>query len=106
MDRYIALDEAREAVRDRGVAYGKPVDSFNKLAKLWSAYKGTEFTVHDVGIMLMMLKMARLMNDETHEDSWVDIAGYAAVTCEAITDNQGNQHLPVGPQNIVTMSKD
>ena len=55
MDRYIALDEAREAVKDRGVAYGKPVDSFNKLAKLWSAYKGTEFTVHDVGIMLIML---------------------------------------------------
>ena len=32
----------------------------------------------DVASMMIDVKQARLENDPTHRDSWVDIAGYAA----------------------------
>ena len=33
--------------------------------------------------MLMLLKIARSKHDKLHEDTWVDIAGYAGATAEA-----------------------
>ena len=38
----------------------------------------------------------------TRADSWVDIAGYAAVTAEAIADSLSNQPLPVDQQSNVS----
>jgi hypothetical protein len=33
--------------------------------------------------MMVMLKIARIKAKPDHEDSWVDIAGYAAIGAEA-----------------------
>lgn len=77
------LDKAKECVmKDRNSTYGSPEDSFQKVANLWSAYKGIEFTGKDVALMLALLKVGRLSANPTHDDSWIDLAGYAACGSE------------------------
>lgn len=100
MKRGQILAKAHEAVNTRGTDYGSPAENFERIAAIWSAYADTEFTVEDVGIMMMIVKMSRLMENPVHEDSWVDIAGYAAITAEAITDSLDSPHLPADQQSI------
>ena len=49
---------------------------------MWNAYiaaAGRELNAKDVATMMVLLKAARLANDQTHRDSVVDICGYAAL---------------------------
>ena len=93
MNRDTILNTAIQATKDRGKDYGKPYENFERIAKLWTAYAGKPFTVSDVGMMMMLVKISRLMESPKHEDSWVDIAGYSAITAEAIVESEDNQHL-------------
>lgn len=94
------LDEVMEIVhKDRNANYGNPENNFQQIADLWNAYfdavkrnriaaihaKGANlngndvsFNPHDVAIMNMLIKVARLAKNPQHHDSVVDIAGYAA----------------------------
>lgn len=79
LTRESVLNSAKEIVLGgRDEEYGGPEDSFNTIANLWSAYRGESYSAADVALMLAMLKIARLKNNPTHRDSWVDLAGYAA----------------------------
>ena len=79
MDRESILKNALEIVmKDRNVEYGSPEDNFKDIAALWSTYKKCDFTAHDVGVMMILLKVSRLMTSPHVEDHYVDIAGYAA----------------------------
>ena len=51
---------------------------FQQAAARWSQVIGTEVTATQVGLCLIDLKLARLVNDPKHLDSLVDVAGYAA----------------------------
>ena len=88
MNRADILSKAHDAVQSRGKDYGSPAENFERIAAIWSAYADIEFSVEDVGIMMMIVKISRLMETPAHEDSWVDLAGYAAITAEAIADSQ------------------
>lgn len=59
--------------------YGDALDSFEAIAKLWSVVLGIEVTAEQVALCQALLKMGRLLNKPNHEDSWVDIIGYAAL---------------------------
>ena len=63
------LKQAADAVDERGKTYGSPYTDFSRTAKLW-----------EVALCLALVKVARLCNapDFFHEDSVVDLAGYAA----------------------------
>lgn len=62
--------------------YGSPLESFNRLAKLWWAYITTRpdpdapLSAEDAGCMSILMKISRFQNGY-HDDSVVDIAGYA-----------------------------
>lgn len=58
--------------------YGTPEENFRCVADLWSAYKHTEFSPLDVAMMMALLKIARIKTGAATEDSFVDLAGYAA----------------------------
>lgn len=62
--------------------YGKPEDSFGKIAQLWTAYTGNKYTAHDVAMMLALLKVARISTGHGGADSYIDLAGYAACAGE------------------------
>ncbi len=64
---------------DRLQDYGSPEESFNCIAKMWSAFKGIEFTAQEVALMMALLKISRLRNSLDHYDSWLDLLGYAAI---------------------------
>jgi hypothetical protein len=97
------LAKAKDAVKERGENYGKPSENFSIAAAFYEAHLAIPVTPFDVGALHILNKLARLHSDPTHVDSWVDIAGYAAVTCEAIYDIVDSQHLPEDRQNIVPM---
>ena len=67
--------------------YGSPENNFQTIADLWRAYKGVDFTAVDVAMMMALLKIARIHSGTATEDSFVDLAGYAACGGEIATDN-------------------
>lgn len=78
------LEACAHVIRERGQDYGRPGDNFQRIADLWSVYLGMPVSLQDVGILMALVKVARLMATPGHEDSLVDLAGYAAATYEAV----------------------
>lgn len=75
-------DAKRLTCNDRNESYG-PVDiMYKRIAVGWAEILGTDVTKEQVGMMMIWMKLARLCNSPDHRDSWVDIAGYAALTSE------------------------
>ena len=64
---------------DREKTFGKPESNLGKISQLWGAYLDKELTPYDVSNMMMLLKIARLQNANGHEDSLVDVVGYALI---------------------------
>jgi len=67
--------------QDRQAIYGSPGLNFQRTANLWEAYflsKGFNVEVNpgDVAILMMLLKVARLIQTPGHRDSVMDVAGY------------------------------
>lgn len=79
MTRKEILDRAEKCVCGRREQeYGSPEDNFQCIADLWSAYRGEKFSPLDVSMMMALLKIARIKTGTATEDSFVDLAGYAA----------------------------
>jgi predicted RNase H-like HicB family nuclease len=79
------LHRAAEVItKDRNNTYGEPEDALAKVAALWSAYLDRPMEAHDVAAMMALLKLARISNDEKHQDSWLDGIGYLAIGAEAV----------------------
>lgn len=83
MTRKQILEEAEKCVcGQRQEDYGEPEDNFRAIANLWSSYMGTKFDAHDVAIMMALLKIGRIQSGRRTEDSYIDLAGYAACAGE------------------------
>lgn len=87
------LKAALEIVEKRGLNYGKPENNFKRIAEFWEDYLNNRestsgfdtycpVTEADVAAMMVLMKVARLMEKPDHLDSWQDIAGYAACGAE------------------------
>ena len=75
--RLTILEEAQDLVcGDRQQSYGSAAESFERIAKMWSAYKGVEVTSKDVASMMILMKVSRSVTS-SKRDNWVDVAGYA-----------------------------
>ena len=111
MTRTAALDAVAKAVlEDRQAAHGSPEDTFNLIAHYWAHYldsrmrkqeDGTlDFSpllAHDVAIMMILFKAARLSGNPQHADSWVDVAGYAVCGAEVAPSSEQIE-LPLAPE--------
>ena len=75
------LTTAEEIINgQRAQDYGDARENHERIAALWSDYKnGVEFSPEDVAVMMILLKIARFMENGYHHDTVVDIAGYAGV---------------------------
>ena len=67
---------------DREKDYGDKVHNHNNIARLWSAYLGTEIKAHDVAILMTLLKVARTKLGVVSEDTYIDMAAYSAIAGE------------------------
>ena len=94
MTREECLDAASKAVlSDRNDQYGEPEDSFSAIAGMWSVYLGRPVSSCDVACMMALLKIVRAKQNPQHDDSWVDIAGYAACGAECATGMSGCERV-------------
>jgi len=77
--RELCLELAIGAVKSRPDSYGSPKTNFQDIARLWNSVQfASVYEPENVALFMILVKVARLMNDPSHEDSWIDIAGYAA----------------------------
>jgi hypothetical protein len=77
LDRF--LQEVRKTLLERERAYGPPDRSFSVLREFWSQALGQELSAPQVVLLLALLKVSRLAWSEQQPDSWIDLAGYAAI---------------------------
>lgn len=71
------LEEAARIIHaDREDVYGDVVESFNRIAGMWTAYLGIEVSDLDVANLMILLKVSRTKG-KYHRDSYVDIGGYS-----------------------------
>ncbi|AZF93442.1 phosphofructokinase [Mycobacterium phage Centaur] len=74
------LTTAEEIINgQRAQDYGDAKENHQRIANLWNVYAGTELSPEDVAVMMILLKIARFMENGYHQDTVVDIAGYAGV---------------------------
>jgi len=90
MTRDDVLKAAQKAVtEEREKQYGKPEKNFAKIAEYWTDYLRhahgiyTDITMMDVAHMMILLKIARIHGKGT-DDTYTDIAGYAALAAELV----------------------
>lgn len=70
---------------DRNRDYGDPTQNHDNIGMIWGAILnlGEPIPAPVVAAMMAGVKLARIGHTPLHEDSWVDLAGYAAVGGEA-----------------------
>jgi hypothetical protein len=85
MTRKEILSAAEQCVcTSRQEEYGPIENNFALIARLWREYLDADkpITAHDVAIMMALLKVARIATGTFKEDSYIDLAGYAACAGE------------------------
>ena len=70
----------------RAKEYGPARKNHERIAQIWSIILEQDITPEQVVACMVGLKLARLSEDMTKDDSWVDIIGYAALGGEIIND--------------------
>lgn len=99
------LDEAKRIVtQDRETQYGKPEDSFARIAAFWSTYLAVEVKPHDVAAMMTLLKIARIAVQPTKADSWYDSAGYMACGGSVIAEQPSLADFRKEMEEIIKVS--
>lgn len=90
-ERVAPLYEAvRLITRDRNNTYGPPTQDFDRTARFWTTYletklkPGAAIEMHDVALMIDLLKTSRLVWAAGHFDSWADKAGYVGCGWECV----------------------
>lgn len=99
MIRQTILEIALKAIMgDRAATHGKPEDSFTLIAEFWNVYltfrKPGTLLAHDAATMMTLFKVARTILNPSHEDNYVDTAGYAGCAGELATEGK-----PMGMHN-------
>ncbi len=81
------LHEAEKCICvDRNLQYGDPLENFQVIGGLWSAYLGKAITPHDVAVMMALYKIGRIRTAlEVKADNYIDSAGYIAIAGEIET---------------------
>ena len=86
------LKHVANVIAERSTQYGDAGCSMATIAQRWSATLGKEITAAQVVLCLLDLKLARLAHDPTHEDSAVDVCGYAALLRELTETSNPEGH--------------
>lgn len=77
------LDTAKMLIGgDRRETYGSAESNFTNTGKLWEQVLGVPVTATQVAMCMALVKISRLNNTPTHEDSWIDAVGYLALGAE------------------------
>lgn len=84
----ILTEAANIICNDRNKQYGEPEDNFATIASLWNPYLsaklGHEVKLDgaDVGMLMTLFKVGRIVSGQAKRDNFVDAAGYIACAAE------------------------
>ncbi|AOQ28174.1 hypothetical protein SEA_DUDELITTLE_56 [Mycobacterium phage DudeLittle] len=101
------LTKAEEIINgQRALDYGDALENHQRIANLWNTYLQKNVVDHnDVAMMMILLKIARFMENGYHHDTVVDIAGYAGVLEKM--QLPAEQRYPVAqPTGFITLNKE
>ncbi len=85
-------EQVENIVEQRGQDYGDARKNFEDIATLTEPVQECKHPAARVALMMILVKVARLIVNPTHLDSWHDIAGYA--NCGAyVTENERLEEL-------------
>jgi hypothetical protein len=87
MKRAEVLDTAKVCItQDRAASYGPAENSFSEIAAAWNWWLSGKLkenlSAHDVSMMMVLFKAARIKNNTSHVDSYTDLCGYGAIAGE------------------------
>ena len=113
------LEEAIALIHgQRADDYGDAQSNFQHMADLVNPIirkADGKLSASDMALVMIQVKIARLQETPDHEDSWIDIAGYAALGAQiAITGperpptapSKSNGKGSIGPNDIRPESRD
>lgn len=65
---------------ERHHTYGSALEDFTRTGRLWAALLGVDHIGPEkVALCMAALKMSRLCHSPGHNDSWIDLCGYAGL---------------------------
>lgn len=73
------LEAAKLTCADRDSTYGGAAQNFQNVADCWQIILGHPVTDTQVALCMIALKLVRASYNPKHTDSWIDLAGYAAL---------------------------
>ena len=99
----VLKDANRLVGTDRQSEYGDAHKNYKRIAALWSLLIGVEIDAPKAALMMASLKLDRAWQNPEHRDSFVDLAGYAAIAREsavlehtyAVAETISNQNTSV-----------
>lgn len=77
------LTETARVLQDRERQYGSAGPHFARAAAMWSALLRCDVRAHHVPLCMMAIKALRVAETPELADSWIDLAGYAALGTQA-----------------------
>jgi len=80
------LEEIAGILTDREDQYGAPERLFREIARVWSMILSFEVEPEQVALCMMGVKLARLSRNWSHADSIRDVAGYAAILSQLVSE--------------------
>jgi hypothetical protein len=81
------FNEVVETIQERGAVYGHPYINHKRIADLWTAYLDYPIQPHQAALCMALVKVARLAETASHEDSVKDLLAYVALS-KTIYDSQ------------------
>jgi hypothetical protein len=82
MREHVLRTAERLVMGDRNKDYSDPTENFDQIAGLWTRYLGVPINPHNVAVLMILAKVARISTSPDKADNWIDIAGYAACGAE------------------------
>jgi hypothetical protein len=83
VDRTFVLTQAADLINnDRDRDYGSADANHQRISRIWEVILGIPVSPAQVSLCMAGVKIARLSHDISKVDSWVDMAGYAALGAE------------------------
>ena len=68
-----------ELIELKAKDYGKPEYFWGAVAGIWTEMLGKHVSPKQCMSMMVAMKAMRVMNNQDHNDSWVDIQGYGKI---------------------------
>jgi hypothetical protein len=87
------FNEVVSTIQERGAVYGHPYINHKRIADLWTAYLDYPIQPHQAALCMALVKVARLAETASHEDSVKDLLAYVALSKTIYDAQQDSDYL-------------